>query len=54
MIEYIPTASKKHFLLLNIRININFQSPSVIKNPNKNKLFDAFTFNDYKSKKMLL
>ena len=31
---YVP--SKTHFLLLNIRINIKFQSRSVVRNSNKN------------------
>ena len=38
MIEYISTSPKKLFLLLNIRISINFQSPFAVRNPNKNKL----------------
>ena len=35
MIEYISTSPKKLFLLLNIRISINFQSPFAVRNPNK-------------------
>ena len=37
MIRYISTTSKKHFLLLDIRINTNLQSRCVFRNSNKNK-----------------
>ena len=38
MIEYISTASKNHFLLLNVQMDVNFQSSSVVRNGNKFKL----------------
>ena len=38
MIEYISTASKSHFLLLNVQMDVDFQSSSVVRNANKFKL----------------
>ena len=38
LIEYISPLYKKQFLLLNIRIIINFQSRCVVRNSNKKKL----------------
>ena len=32
MIEYISTSSENHFLLFNIRISINLQSRSAVRN----------------------
>ena len=37
MIEYTSASSKKYFLLLNIRISINFKSHSAVRNLNKNE-----------------
>ena len=39
MNKYISTKYKKNFLLLNIRINMNFQSRSVVRNSNKNQTY---------------
>ena len=39
MNKYISTKYKNNFLLLNIRININFQSRSVVRNSNKNQTY---------------
>ena len=36
--KYTSTISKEHFLLLNIQINRNFQSCSVVRNSNKNEI----------------
>ena len=49
MIKYISTSSEKHFLLFIIRIGINFQSRSVVRNSNK-----VIKFNIYKIKDVLL
>ena len=38
MTKFISASSYKRFLLLNIRISINFQSLSVARNSDKNKL----------------
>ena len=38
MIKYISTSSKKHHILVNTWISTNFQSRSVIRNSNRNKL----------------
>ena len=44
-IKHISSSSKKHLLLLNIQININFQSRFVVRNSNKNKLNKLIRFN---------
>ena len=45
MIENIPTLYKKHFLLLNMQISINFQSRSVVKNLKKMQTCNKFVSN---------
>ena len=44
MIEYISTMSKRHFLLLNVRVNINLQSRSAVRYLNENKLIGCYQF----------
>ena len=45
VIKHISSSSKKHLVLLNIQININFQSRFVVRNSNKNKLNKLIRFN---------
>ena len=45
VIKHISCSSKKHLVLLNIQININFQSRFVVRNSNKNKLNKLIRFN---------
>ena len=45
---------KRHFLLLNIWISINFQSRSVVRNWNKDRLNICSHFSICKNKKILL
>ena len=51
MIEYISPSTKKLSIVdIQFRISINFQSSSVVRNSNKDKIFVAFTFNVCKNK----